>query len=203
VTSGWPDSPPATWWDRLWQRFWMLPMLIAAASLALGLILPAVDASTNGASEWVFQGGVDGARSILGTIAGAMISVTGVVFSITMVVLQLASSQFSPRVMRSFIRDRLSQVVIGLLIATFMFCVVTIRHVDDDPAAPAPRVSLTVAVALTVTTVLLIVAHLDHFSRGLQAGEVVRSILGESEHVIEQIRVIGDAQRARHVEAPV
>lgn len=70
--------------------------------------------------------------------------------------------------MRSFIRDRLSQIVIGLLIATFVYCVLILRNVDGDAAGPAPRVSLTVAVLLTVVTVLLIVAHLDHLAHGLQ-----------------------------------
>jgi uncharacterized membrane protein len=85
--------------------------------------------------------------------------------------------------MRSFVRDRLSQVVIGLLVATFVFSVLTLRHIGD-PADPAPPVSVTTAVVLTVTTVLLIVAHLDHLARGLQVGEVVRSIGGEGAEVI-------------------
>ena len=122
---------------------------------------------------------------LLSTVAGATITAAGVVFSLTVVSLQLASGQFSPRVMRSFIRDRLSQVVIGLLIATFVYSVLTLRHVPGEATAPAPRVSLTVAVALTVTTVLLIVAHLDHLARGLQVGEVARSIAAEGEQVID------------------
>jgi uncharacterized membrane protein len=122
---------------------------------------------------------------LLSTVAGAMITTAGVVFSLTVVSLQLASSQFSPRVMRSFVRDRLSQVVIGLLIATFVYCVLALRHVSPDPDTPAPPVSLTLAVVLTVTTVLLIVAHLDHLARGLQVGYVVRSIAAEGRHVLE------------------
>jgi uncharacterized membrane protein len=148
----------------------------AAADRALGAdrAIPLTLAINSNAATW-----------LLSTVAGAMITTAGVVFSLTVVSLQLASSQFSPRVMRSFIRDRLSQVVIGLLIATFVFSVLTIRHISGEPAAPAPRISLTVACALTVATVLLIVAHLDHLARGLQVGEVVRSIAGEGEQVIE------------------
>jgi uncharacterized membrane protein len=95
--------------------------------------------------------------------------------------------------MRSFIRDRLSQVVIGLLIATFVYSVLTLRHVNGEPSTPAPRISLTVAVALTVTTVLLIIAHLDHLARGLQVGEVVRTISAEGEQVIDAM-----VQGSRH-----
>src|SRR5690606_21383670 len=118
---------------------------------------------------------------LLSTLAGAMITTAGVVFSLTVVSLQLASGQFSPRVMRSFVRDRLSQVVIGLLVATFVFCVLTLRHVSADPAEPAPSLTLTFAVLLAVTTVLLIIAHLNHLAGRLQVGEVVRAILEEGE----------------------
>ncbi|WP_199582731.1 DUF2254 domain-containing protein [Blastococcus sp. TF02-09] len=128
---------------------------------------------------------------LLSTVAGAMITTAGVVFSLTVVSLQLASSQFSPRVMRSFVRDRLSQVVIGLLIATFVYCVLTLRSISADPDAPAPRVTLTVAVALTVATVLLIVAHLDHLARGLQVGHVVHSIATEGQAVIAEKQRVG------------
>jgi uncharacterized membrane protein len=86
--------------------------------------------------------------------------------------------------MRSFIRDRLSQMVIGLLVATFVYCVLTLRHIRADQAAPAPRLSMTVAVVLIVGTVMLIIAHLDHLARGLQVGRVARGIAGEGEKLI-------------------
>lgn len=73
-------------------------------------------------------------------MAGATITTAGVVLSMTVVSLQLASSQFSPRVMRSFIRDRLSQTVIGLLAATFVYCVLTLRHLPGDTTATAPQI---------------------------------------------------------------
>src|SRR5690606_24308452 len=64
VRAGWPDSPRLSWWDSLWRRFWTLPMVIASVSLLLGLGLPAVDAAIEQTPGWVFQGGVDGARSL-------------------------------------------------------------------------------------------------------------------------------------------
>ncbi|MGE2714497.1 DUF2254 domain-containing protein [Mycolicibacterium litorale] len=124
---------------------------------------------------------------LLSTVAGATITTAGVVFSLTVVSLQLASSQFSPRVMRSFIRDRLSQSVIGVLVATFVFCVLLLRHVPADPATPAPRISMTAAVILAVSAVLLIMAYLNRLAHGLQVGEVVRTIASEADAVIEEI----------------
>lgn len=86
--------------------------------------------------------------------------------------------------MRSFIRDRLSQVVTGALTATTVYAVLTLRGVDADVTGPAPRLSVTLAVLLTVLTVLLIMAHLDHLAHGLQVGEVARRISQEGEEVL-------------------
>lgn len=129
----------------------------------------------------------NGATWLLSTVAGAMITTAGVVFSLTVVSLQLASSQFSPRVMRSFTRDRLSQSVIGLLVATFVYCVLTLRQISGEMTDDAPRISMTVAIVLTVATVLLIIAYLNRLAHGLQVGEVVRHIAGEADDVIDAL----------------
>ncbi|WP_006245828.1 DUF2254 domain-containing protein [Mycolicibacterium tusciae] len=123
---------------------------------------------------------------LLSTVAGATITTAGVVFSLTVVSLQLASSQFSPRVMRSFIRDRFSQLVIGLLVATFVFCVLTLRHISGEATSNAPRISMTAAIVLAVAAVLMIIAYLNRLAYGLQVGEVVRTIAAEADGVIDE-----------------
>lgn len=135
---------------------------------------------------------------LLSTVAGATITTAGVVFSLTVVSLQLASSQFSPRVMRSFIRDRLSQFVIGLLVATFVYCVLVLPHIHGDETADAPPISMTVAMILTVATVLLIIVYLNRLAHGLQVGEVVRTISAEARTVVEATT----AQTREEVPAP-
>ncbi|MGY1680139.1 DUF2254 domain-containing protein [Geodermatophilus sp. SYSU D01176] len=170
---------------RFRESLFALPALLVVAGIGVAEVAGAVDRAVG---ERAVPGTLTMPSStatwLLSTVAGATITTAGVVFPLTVVSLQLASSQFSPRVMRSFIRDRLSQVVIGLLIATFVYCVLILRRVDGDATGPAPRVSLTVAVVLTVVTVLLIVAHLDHLAHGLQVGEVVRRISEEGRHVL-------------------
>jgi uncharacterized membrane protein len=113
-----------------------------------------------------------------------MVTTVGVVFSLTVVSLQLASGQFSPRVMRSFIRDRISQAVIGLLVATFLYCVLILPNLSGEQTGPAPRISLTIAVILTVITVMGVIVHLDHLARGLQVGNLARVISEEGEAVV-------------------
>lgn len=133
---------------------------------------------------WGVQMNSNGATWLLSTVAGATITTAGVVFSLTVVSLQLASSQFSPRVMRSFIRDRFSQTVIGMLVATFVYCVLVLRHISGEATALAPSLSMTTALVLTVTTVVAIVAYLNRLAHGLQVGQVVRSIADEAYEVI-------------------
>ncbi|MGE2730231.1 DUF2254 domain-containing protein [Mycolicibacterium vaccae] len=171
---------------RFRESLFFLPLLV----VVLGAVLAEVSAVVDGALgpdrrvPLTLQMNSNAATWLLSTVAGATITTAGVVFSLTVVSLQLASSQFSPRVMRSFIRDRLSQSVIGLLVATFVFSVLVLRHLDADEHSNAPRISMTLAVALTLTTVVLIIAYLNRLAFGLQVGEVVRTITDEATKVL-------------------
>jgi len=125
--AGRPEAPQLNWWNRIWRRFWALPAAIAGASVVLGFAVPEIDDLLENPLPALFQGGTDGARSLLSTIAGAMISVTGLVFSITIVVLQLASSQFSPRVLGRFLENRTTQVTLGVFTGSFLYSPTTYR----------------------------------------------------------------------------
>ncbi|UMG92756.1 DUF2254 domain-containing protein [Nocardioides sp. TF02-7] len=173
---------------RFRESLFQFPALIVLGGLVLAEVAALVDEAVGGERlPFTVTMNSNAATWLLSTVAGATITTAGVVFSMTVVSLQLASSQFSPRVMRSFVRDRLSQLVIGLLVATFVFCVLTLRHIDGDAASAAPSVSMTVALVLVVATVLLIIAHLNHLAGRLQVGEVVRAIFDEGEHTIRDL----------------
>lgn len=187
---------------RFRESLFALPTLIVAAGVVVAEAAAYVDrtAANSVLTGWSVQMNSNGATWLLSTVAGAMITTAGVVFSLTVVSLQLASSQFSPRVMRSFIRDRVSQTVIGMLVATFVYCVLTLRHISGGPTDPAPRLSMTLALFLTVATVVLIVAYLDRLAHGLQVGEVVRAIATEADGVIAA--AVEAARRETPAEAP-
>ncbi|PFG38958.1 putative membrane protein [Georgenia soli] len=183
---------------RFRESLFLLPLLLVAVGIVLALVAAALDRSL-GADPIPMTLGMSSNAAIwlLSTVAGATITTVGVVFSLTVVSLQLASSQFSPRVMRSFIRDRVSQVVIGMLVSTFVYCVLTLPNISGEASEPAPRISLTVAVVLTVVTVVLIIAHLDHLARRLQVGHVARDIAAEGHAVIDaMLRAFEEEQRA-------
>ena len=95
----------ASWWFDLQESLWFIPALCTAAAVALAFLMVRLDRSLHAergpAFDWLFGAGASGAREVLSAIAGTMITVTGVVFSITIIALQLASSQFTPRVLRT------------------------------------------------------------------------------------------------------
>ena len=142
---------------------------------AVGLPAPAVDSRM--AELWLFGGGVDGARDMLSAIAGSLITVTGVVFSVTIVALQLASSQFTPRVLRSFVADRTNQVVLGIFIGTFTYSLLvlrTIRSEADDRSIFVPQVAVLLAVALLLISIGALIVFVNHAARSIQASVILQ-----------------------------
>jgi uncharacterized membrane protein len=174
--------------DRVRTGFWAVPALcvLLAAGLALGLV--AVDRSLDDElGRFTFGAGADGAREVLSAITTSMITFTGLVFSITIVVLQLTSSQFSPRVLRTFLRDRQTQLSLGVFIATFVYAVLVLRTVnglDDDTFVPA--LATTVGVVLLLVSVGVFVAYIHHVATAIQISSILQSIWSETRGVLER-----------------
>jgi uncharacterized membrane protein len=121
--------------------------------------------------------------SLLSTIAGATVTTVGVVFSLIVVTLQLASGQFSPRVLRSYFRDRNSQLLIGLLAALFAYCVLCLRSVRPALAGQpleVPNLTVNVAVLLTVVSILVLVDFLHRLARKQYVGNLIAEITHET-----------------------
>lgn len=186
-----PEAPRATWWDRLWLPFWTLPAVIAAGSLGLGLAMPVLDQQVGEPWPWVFEGGVDGARSVLGTIAGAMISVTGLVFSITMVVLQLASSQYSPRVIGNFLESRVSQVTLGVFTGSFVYALTVLRSVGGPADDAVPQISVTVGYLYVVFAVGMFIAFIHHITTAVQISRVMQQVRAQT---VAALHGLGDGR---------
>ncbi len=174
---------------RFTESLFVQPAALMLVGVVLAIITTRIDDSLSPDTDVPFTLAMssNAATWLLSTVAGAMITTVGVVFSLTVVSLQLASGQFSPRVMRSFIRDKLSQRVIGLLVATFFYCVLILPNVSGEATDPAPQVSLTVAVLMTLVTVIGILAHLDHLAHGLQVGNVARVITAEGIRTVNRL----------------
>lgn len=166
---------------------WVVPAVIVVLSAAAALVVLAVDSRIDTQTRaFVYTGGPESARGILGTISGAMITFTGLVFSITILVLQLASSQYSPRVLRSFFRDRSSKIALGIFTGTFTFSLIVLREVRAGGAADVPGFSVTFAVVYVLIAVGVFVHYLNHIARAIQVTSIVRSVALETREAIDE-----------------
>lgn len=194
-------------WGRLQSSFWFLPSLMAVGSALLAVALVMLDEayanrwleSQSWARGWIYGGDADGASDVLGIIAGSMIAMAGVVFSMTLVALSLASSQFGPRLLRNFMRDRVNQAVLGTFISTFLYSLLvlrSIRHADDFAFVPHLSVSVSVAFALLSLGVFIFFIH--HVSVSIQGNEIVARVAAELMSCIDNLTAKeGDAPASR------
>ncbi|HEY8473791.1 MAG TPA: DUF2254 domain-containing protein [Natronosporangium sp.] len=163
-----------------------LPAIMLASTIAIALLLAELDSrlSRDLRLSFAFPPGV--ASTLLSTIAGATITTAGVVFSLLVVSLQLASGQFSPRVLRSYWRDRFSKVLVGLLLSTFAFCVIALARIDPD-AEQAPTLTMLAALVLTLASVVAIVVYLDRVSRQQYVGRILQRVVAETLTLIKDL----------------
>ena len=190
---------------RLRDAFWALPMLCAVSALALGLGLAAIDRSldTDRTLPFLFSGGPEGARSLLSAIITSMISFTGLVFSITIVVLQLTSSQFSPRVLRTFLRDRFNQFSLGVFIATFVYALVVLRAVRGTAQSHpvVPQLAVTVAFGFVLLSVVVFLLYIHHIAQSIRAATIITRIGDETRALIDA-RYPSDAEPPERLALP-
>jgi len=173
--------------DQLRSAFWLVPAacVVTAIGTAVGLI--ALDQALGAVSPGVlFPGPPSGARSFLSSITQAMIAFTGLVFSITIVVLQLTSGQFSPRVLRAFLRDRAIQFALGVFISTFVYAIVVQRAVTGsaDHHPFVPRIAVTGAFALVLASVGLFIFYIHHVANMVRVATIVSSLGVESRDLL-------------------
>lgn len=174
--------------DRLRAAFWLIPSACALAAVVLAIGLVALDRGVgDAATQYLFPGPPEGARSFLGAIIGAMISFTGLVFSITVVVLVLTSGQFSPRVLRRFLRDRTIQWTLGVFVATFLFAMTVLRTVlgTNGSGAFVPRIAVTFAFVLVLVSVGFFIRYIHHITTRIQIANIITDIGRETRHVLE------------------
>ncbi|WP_297792543.1 DUF2254 domain-containing protein [uncultured Marinobacter sp.] len=180
------------YWNRVRSSFWFIPAGMAGLAVALALVSVTVDKPlTEWLSlnlGWTFTGGAEGASAVLGIVAGSMITIAGVVFSMTLVALSLASSQLGPRLLRSFMRDSTTQVVLGTFIATFLYCLLVLRTIRRaEEVAFVPHLSVTLGVLLAVASVGVLIYFIHHVSVSIQANETVARISKELLGRIDQL----------------
>ena len=178
-------------WDSLHSSYWFVPTIMAMSAIALALTMLTLDRTGKVRIEklgWLYTGGPDGARSLLSAVAGSMIAVAATAFSITIVALQLASSQFGPRLLRNFMKDTGNQVVLGTFIATFIYCLLVLRTIHgEDYNIFVPQISVTVSIVLAIASIGVLIYFIQHASTIIQASHVIFEVSADLDAAIERL----------------
>ncbi|WP_199516707.1 DUF2254 domain-containing protein [Nucisporomicrobium flavum] len=180
--------------DWLRTELWPLPALAIAGAIALGVAMPQLDARVvddlpPAVTAYLFTGGPEAARSVLQTVAGSLITVTSLTFSLTVVTLQLASGQYSPRLLRTFTRDRTVHTALAVLLGTFTYALTVLRTVrgeHGDLAAFVPQLSVTVAYVLAVASVLTVAGFLAHLAQQIRVESMLRDVHADGTRTIRR-----------------
>ncbi|HEY1443105.1 MAG TPA: DUF2254 domain-containing protein [Mycobacterium sp.] len=178
-----------------WQReelrtnLWLIPTIVVLGALGLFVLTLRLDrAAYQGEFRpptWVISGTADAARQLLTSIAASVITVVGIVFSIMIVTLTLASTQFGPRMLRNFIRDRGTQLTLGTFVATFVYCVVALVSIGPgDRGEFVPHISITTAFGLVLIDLAVLIYFIHHIATQIQLPQVIASIAKDLAHAV-------------------
>lgn len=182
-------------WRRLVNQLWFVPAACVLGAILLAQLMVGLDRMIPPDSDsiwvdWVYAVGIDGSRSMLSAIGGSMLGVAATAFSITISVVATASSTYGPRLVRNFMADRINQVVLGVLVSTFIYTLLvlrTIRSASDDLASPfVPHIAVNFAVLLAIADVALLVYFIHHIADSVQVNTLAHGVRRRFLTVIER-----------------
>lgn len=175
--------------DSVRSSLFFVPMLCVVTAVVLGEAMLVVDASVDDIPDRL-TATVDSARTVLTTVAGATLTFAGIAFSVSLLLISLASSQYSPRVVHGMFRDPFNKRVMGLVIGTFTYCLVVLRAVrsslESEGDGIVPSVSILLAVVLGIASILAIVAFINHAAHSMDISKILHRVTCEA---LEQARV--------------
>jgi len=180
------------WWQESRSSFWFVPAVIVLDAVALAIVLITVDATVDlpVVKRWplLLYASAAGARSLLTTVAGSMITVAGVVFSITLVVLSLASSRYTSRVNRTFMRDHVTQVVLGVFVGIFAYCLVVLRTIrGEDEGTFVSALAMLTGLILAFVGIAYLIYFIHHISVSIQASSIIAATAEETIAAVDRL----------------
>lgn len=180
--------------QRLESSFWAIPALVVLGAVGLSYLAEWVDSllPEKETAWYLFRGGPESARSVLQTIAGSMMTFTGLVFSVTILVLQLASTQFSPRALKAFLGDTVSKLTLGVFVGTFVYALLTLRAVrgtseEIEIKAFVPSLSIWLAVILVMLCVATFIGYIHHVAQSIRPTVVLGRIAARARESLEDL----------------
>lgn len=192
-------------WNDLRASYWFIPSVMTVAAAVLAVVMTGVDERIGAAwlddVSWLYANKPEGARALLSTVAGSMIGVAGVTFSITIAAVVYASGQYGPRLLTNFMRDTGNQITLGTFIATFLYGLLVLRTIRaaDEPApgsseggglgghaaelvgAFVPHLSILVALALGLASIGVFIFFIHHAPDSIHVAHVVAGVGRELE----------------------
>ena len=179
-------------WIKIRSSLWFIPTLIVFVSIALAVA--SIEAASSESELWLsqwprlFGAGADGARGMMSTIAGSMMTVVGVTFSMILVVLALASSQYTSRILRNFMSDRVTQVVLGTFAGIFTYSLIVLRTIrGGDEGTFVPGLAVFFGFVLALGGVGTLVFFIHHIASSIQASSIIGSVAEETIAAIDRL----------------
>ncbi|MGA3148543.1 MAG: DUF2254 domain-containing protein [Acidimicrobiales bacterium] len=190
--------------EALRTTFWLVPTIFVVVAALLFLVTFRIDLAAYDHQltlpYWIRTGSPDAGRQVLIAIAAAVITVIGVVFSITILALTLASQQFGPRMMRNFVRDRGNQLTLGVFVGTFVYSVLALGSITGDFV---PHLSITLAEALLLVDLGVLIYFIHHIAKSIQLPEVIAGIARDLTLAIDAEFPLLESNRERSTEKSV
>ena len=178
-------------WSDLRSTFWFLPFLIVLCSIVYAIALIRTDYA--GGNRWlaqwprIFGVGAEGARDMLSTLAGSMMSVMGITFSMTLLALALASSQYTSRILRNFIRSRVTQVTLGTFAGVFVYCLIVLHTIRTGDTPFVPSLAVFFAFLLAFVGIAVLIFFIHHIASSIQASSIIASVAQETHASIDRL----------------
>ena len=178
-------------WSDLRSTFWFLPFLIVLSSIVYAVVLIQTDYA--GGNRWlvqwprIFGVGAEGARDMLSTLAGSMMSVMGITFSMTLLALALVASQYTSRILRNFMRSRVTQITLGTFAGIFVYCLIVLHTIRTGDAPFVPSLAVFFAFVLAFGGIAVLIFFIHHIASSIQASSIIASVAQETNASIDEL----------------
>lgn len=179
-------------WFALRSSLWFVPGVMIAVSIALALLL--IDAESLVKREWLlnyprlFGLGADGSRGMLTAIASSMLTVAALAFSMTLTALTQASGQYTPRILRNFMRDRINQFILGYFVSVFAYCLIVLRTIRGaEELTFVPSLAVMGGLVLAIGGIVVLIYFIHHIASSLQVSQIIDNIVSETKDAIDTL----------------